>query len=330
MNLGFETIKKPETKNTQEIIHERLVTDINEFLGEYATTIDPAILEQLPTILAHEQESLTKKWNSILAGNKVTYDKFKKRFMSGNARGTAGEFVASRHWGSTYAFPTELESTPVGKKLLREATMTHARDVVTTKLNYALATEFARSYDDKDMGKAEAFRSIAKRSVETNTSEQLGIFAEGVIQGTLERIAIDYENLGLSILPGNAAQDVLQKIDFVITTKQKKQGVGVETVDPLYNEKHIGVQFTTNTSRESEKLHQIEKSKARGITVDDIVYVALDYKTLLSAIAAWDKAGKPLVGPWAFLDTETKQGVLKGLLGAVITEDQMNSVLKQA
>ncbi len=329
MNQGLELAKKSETIHTQEIVHERLISHIDEFLAEYTEMIEPGILEQIPTILTREQETLTKKWNSSFADNKVTYDKFKRRFMSGDARGTAGEFVASRHWGSRYAFPQELENSPLGKKLVREATTAHVCDTVTRKLNHVLATELATSYEDRDMGKAEAFRSIGKRSAETHTNEQLGILAEGVIQGTLERLAIDYENLGLSILPGNAAQDVLQKIDFVITTKQKKQGVGVETVDPLYNEKHIGVQFTTNTSKESEKRDQIKKSKARGMTVDDIVYVALDYTTLVAAVAAWDKAGKPLVGPWGFLDTTTKQGVLKGLLESVLTEEQLASVLKQ-
>lgn len=318
---------RPETMPGHEVIKTRLEHDIEEFLGEYKTNIDPAVLEQLPTIIQNEEGVITKKWNSILTENKVSYDKFKKRFMSGDARGTAGEFVASRHWGSSYAFPKELESTPVGKKLVREATTLHTRDVVADKLNHVLATELAVTYDDKDMAKTKGFRSLAKRSLEKNPGDEAyGFLAEGVVQGTLERIAIDYEELGLSVLPGNAAQDVLQKIDFVITTKQKKRGVGIETVDPLYDEKHIGVQFTTNTSKDSIKLEQIEKSKARGIAMDDIVYVTLDYKTLVAAIDGWTKAGKPISGPWAFLDKATQQGVLKGLLGSVLTEEQIKKI----
>lgn len=335
MNKGPEAAPQPrpgsipETVPGHEVITKKLEHDIEEFLGEYKTTIDPELHDQLPELIATEQSRLIATWNSDAQTRQVSFDKYKKTFLVNNIPVTAGELVASRHWGSAHAFPKSLESSGQGKKLLRDATAAHVRDKVTTKLNYVLATDLAKVYQDKDMMKAAAFKEVAKRSEENSKSEQLGFFAEQIMQGTLERIAIDREDLGLTILPGNAAQDVLQKIDFVISTKQKRRGAGIETQDPLYDERHVGVQFTINTSKEVFKKEQIVKAKGRESHMDDIVYVALDQKTLRAAIAAWNDAGKPLVGPWGFLDTATKQGVLKGLLGSVINEEQLTSVLKQ-
>ena len=334
MNQGFESLKRPEpapeTFPGHEVVHARLMNDIHEFLGNESSFLNSELIDQLPQLISTEQSRLADMWNRPNEEHPVSFDKYKKIFLVNNIQATAGELVASRHWGSNHVFPKSLESSGLGKKLLRDATTAHVRDKVTTKLNHILATQLAEVYQNKDMKKAEGFEGIAKRSLENHSHEQLGVFAEQIMQGTLERIAIDREDLGLAILPGNAAQDVLQKIDFVITTKQKKQGVGVETADPLYNEKHIGVQFTINTSKTELKKDQIEKAKKRETQMDDIVYVALDQKTLRNAITAWEKAGKPIAGPWAFLDTATKQGVLKGLLGSVITEEQLASVLKQA
>lgn len=326
MNTGFETIKKPETKNTQEIVRERLVADIDEFLGNESSYIDPELIDQLPELISSEQTRLATTWNTPDAAHQISFDKYKKTFLVNDISTTAGELIASRHWGSTYAFPQSLESSGQGKKLLRDATTAHVRDKVATKLNHILATNLEKIYQDKDMMKAAAFKEVAKRSEEYSQSEQLGFFAEQIMQGTLERIAIDREDLGLTILPGNAAQDVLQKIDFVISTKQKKRGVGIETEDPLYNERHIGVQFTINTSKAEFKKEQIIKAKGREQIMDDIVYVALDQKTLRAAVISWEDANRPLSGPWAFLDKETQQGVLKGLLGAVVTEEQLKKI----
>lgn len=326
----FETIKP--IKNTQEIIAEKIKNNLDEFLQDAEHELSHETQNAIPALTESITESLQTQWNaSENALEKVAYNKFKKEFIIGDTSATAGEIISSRHWGKSYAFPDELESSIQGKKLLREATTYHTMDRLTTILNHELATNLALKYESKDLFKSQAFQKIAERTAESApASEQLGVFAESMMQGTLERIAIDREDLGLMVLPGNAAQDVLEKIDFVISTKTKKRGVGIETADPLYDEKHIGVQFTTNTAKAEYKKDQIEKSKLRGTPMDDIIYVALDQKTLAQAITTWKKAGEPLSGPWTFLEPTTRQGVLKELLGSVISEEQLGSVLKNS
>jgi hypothetical protein len=324
--MSLETFIQP--KNNQELIQGRLHHHLEEFLGDHKDSLSPETISALPIISKTISENIAVDWESSKE-NSVSYDKYKKSFILNQEKMSMGQLISSRHWGQKIAFPKSLESSLLGKKLLQHAVVHHTLDRVTTLLNHEMATNLAETYKTKDLFKSQAFEKIVERTREgMNASEQLGVFAESMIQGTLERIALDYEHLGLTILPGNASQDVLEKIDFVISTKQKKRGVGVEAVDPLYNEKHIGVQFTTNTSKSEFKKDQIEKSKLRGTLMDDIIYVALDHKTLVTAVEKWKQAGQPISGPWAYLDPDTRKGVLKGLLESVITEDQLASLLK--
>lgn len=239
----IEGISQP--KNNQEIIREKLEHSLEKFLGDNKDSLSPETISALPIISKTISENITGEWESSKE-NIVTYDKHKKSFILNGEKVSVGELISSRHWGKKITFPKSLESTLLGKKLLQHATVHHTLDRVTTLINHEMATNLAETYKNKDLMKSQAFEKIAQRTAGDSKSEQLGVFAESMIQGTLERIALDYEHLGLTILPGNASQDVLEKIDFVISTKQKKRGVGVEAVDPLYDEKHIGVQFTTN------------------------------------------------------------------------------------
>lgn len=326
--MNFES--SPAIQSPLENAHQKANDMVHEFIGNHETSLSQETLSALPAITRTIQENLRETWNNTPEHRHVRYDKYKKSFLVGNQHVTAGEIIASRHWKETFAFPEQLDTSLAGKKLRNHALTYHTLDRVTTIINHEMAEHLEKTYADKDMMKSQAFGKIKERSQEGFHSEQLGVFAESIIQGTLERIAIDCEDMGLEIIPANAGQDVLEKIDFIISTKQKRRGVGVETADPLYDEKHIGVQFTTNTSKSEFKKDQIEKSKLRGTQMDDIIYVALDHKTLAKAVEQWKKAGEPISGPWAYLNPHTRQAVLTNLLQGIITEEQLTRIKKQA
>ena len=200
------------------------------------------------------------------------------------------------------------------------------KKILFEKLNFELANNLAEMELHKDVLKSQAYKKIAERTgVE---SKQLGVMAEQVIIGVLEGLAIDRPDLKMSVLEANAYQDVNDKIDFIISTKQKNRGVGVNREDVLDELKSIGIQFTTNKTKAEHKANQILKSKERGLEVDDIVYVELDNKTLHDAVAKWEKGGRPITGPWKFLSAEVRTKVINDLFVGILKEEDIKSLTK--
>jgi hypothetical protein len=243
---------------------------------------------------------------------------------------TAGQVVAARHLDSDIVLPKQLDQSGLGKKLRKTYIEQLIKDQLCTRLNYELATILAGEYRNRDLFKSQAYEKIAERSNLESSKEQMGVIAESVMQGFTEMIAIDRPDLGITVAPANAYQDVAEKVDFIVTTKTKKRGAGIEVVDPLIEERHIGIQFTVNTSEKTRehKQDQIEKAKARGTDLDDIVYFAFDMKTLQKAIHIWEQSGKPLSGVWHALPKGAQIEAIRGLFATLLTDEQEASLLK--
>lgn len=84
------------------------------------------------------------------------------------------------------------------------------------------------------------------------------------------------------------------------------------------------IQKNENLSIQQE---QIEKAKAQGTDLDDIVYFAFDMKTLQKAIHEWENAGKPLSGIWSKLSKNAQIEAIRGLFETLLDNDQKESLL---
>lgn len=199
------------------------------------------------------------------------------------------------------------------------------KNILFAKLNKELAKNLSEKNKRIDLLKAEAYEKISERSGIEN--KQAGVMAEQMIIGVLEGLSIDRSDLGFNVLEANAYQDVNNKIDFIIETKQVKRGVGVETGDILKG-KSIGIQFTINSSKAEHKADQINKAKSRGLEVDDIIYVQLDSSVLREAVSKWEKSGKLISGPWKFLSPEIRIATLTNLFKDILSEEQIKSLTK--
>lgn len=203
-----------------------------------------------------------------------------------------------------------------------------SEDALYGELGGSLARTLAEETQGRDVLKAEAYRKIAERSGrEAAASEQIGVIAEKIMVGVAESISLDRPDLGITVLPGNPYQDVQNKVDFIIASRQRRRGVGVETENLPPEERSVGVQFTVNTSKREHKQEQIAKAKARGVHLDDIVYVAIDMKLLSEAIRGWEQSGKPLAGPFAHLPAGTRTSALRALFHEVLTPEHEASLL---
>ncbi|MCX6754593.1 MAG: hypothetical protein NTU81_02060 [Candidatus Nomurabacteria bacterium] len=257
----------------------------------------------------------------------VSYDKHNKGFFIDNNRDekfSIGQIVSARRYGINFCLPETLIQSGDGKKLIRIMLEKMSEDALYSKLNKELATVLSDKTQKSDALVSKAYGEIAERS--GKESKQLGIMAEKIMMGVLERIAIDRSDLGISVREANAFEDVENKIDFIISSKHKVRGVGINRQDFTFEEKSIGVQFTTNLSAKEHKYAQINKAKEKGVDVDDIIYVELNPKILGEAVRKWETDGKKITGPFEFLSKDLQSQVIINLLKGTITEEQEKSL----
>lgn len=315
--MNFDQSPKPE-----QAPENKLLAFAREFLSDAKDYLPD---EEITAIVRDRQpEYASRGWSE--SARAVSYDKYKKSFSVGGETVSMGTIIAARRMGMEVMLPEELNSSGDGKKLRRIMAEKTAEDAVAADLNKKLAAILAGATKDRDMLKSAAYEKIAERS--GTVSEQLGVKAEEIVTGMLEAVAIDRPDLGLSILPANAYQDVEEKIDFIIATKQKRKKVGVDESDLPADEKHIGIQFTTNTSAAAHKQDQIDKAKTRGVDVDDILYVAIDSGILARALSGWKKT-KSIKGPWNYLPKAVRETAIAELFKSILTEEQVRGLVEK-
>ena len=296
------------------------------FLGEEIKNIN---YEKISKIFKETDEIFSKikeEIDQLKDKNITTYNKYKKTFSVDKEEGlTVGNIISARRWGVEVSLPKELEKSGDGKKIRNLMLEKKKENILFEKLNYELAKTMTEKTKHQDALKYKAYGKIAERSLVE--SKQFGITAEKIIIGFLEGLSIDRTDLGFNVLEANAYQDVQNKIDFIIFTKHKNRGVGVNREDVLKEEKSIGIQFTTNSKQREHKNDQINKAKERGVEVDDIVYVEIEQRVLQDAIQESKKQGKEIAGPWKFLPQEIRAQILKKLFSEILSEEQIKNLL---
>lgn len=318
MNFNTQENPKIETVSVRETLNRQ--ADI--FLGEEKKIIGHDVFSRIIDDTEKEISIVEKS-----TGLTMEYDKYKKKFKIGKEEGLSiGSIVSARRWGIYISLPENINQSGEENKLNKIINTKKMELVLNSHLNKELAERLAEINRKKDAMVAIAYEKIAERTgIE---SKQLGVMAEQIIIGVLEGISIDRSDLGFEVIEANAYQDVNNKIDFIVATKHKNRGVGVNKNEVSFEEKSIGVQFTTNISKGEHKADQIAKAKSRGVEVDDIVYVEMDQKILREAVSKWEKEGKEIAGPWKFLSPEIRKQILSNLLGGLLDEEQKKSLIK--
>lgn len=301
-----------------------------DFLGEEYDFLNEEEIKKIIDEVS-DQESQIKEDFEIKKEKVASYDKYRKSFSVGEEKEVSlGDIVSARRWGVDISLPKELENSGDGKKVRKLMLESKTKDVLYQKLNKKLATELSEKTSKQDLLLSRAYSKIVERSNNENQTEnkQTGVFAEQIIIGVLEGLSINHPSLGFTVMESNACQDVQDKIDFIISTKQKKRGVGVNREGENQEDKTIGIQLTTNTSAGEHKNDQITKAKARGVEVDDIIYVEIKKDILEKAIRQWESSGKKISGPWAYLPEDIKTKTIANLLGGVLDEEQEKALQK--
>ncbi len=342
LHMNLET---PPLQEVQKEKAEQFVPTVNyqKEIEHFLDANHAAMLGGEALANATEQATYTEKnlWNENTSRKEVAYDKYKKSFLVDGEKVTLGQLVASRHFNENFNIPTDTAKTFEGKKLQKTYTEYAVRDVLTKSLNKDLATMLAEKAKREDMFKSKAYEAIASRegngekeNKQQAENKQLGVVAEKMMQGIAEMIALDRPDLHLEIRPANAFQDVEEKIDFIITAKTKKRGVGIEasnTSDKLennYEERNYGIQFTVNASKTAHKMDQIEKARGRATDVDDILLVSIDQTLVRKALADWNKNGRHLNGPFGYMPENARQVIVEKLFEGVLQKEEIESLQK--
>lgn len=332
---ALDTLGKIETETVEKLStgqekNEKILQIADNFLGEEKKYIDRKIFSQIISETEIEKNKIEKEISENKNGKEVSFDKYKKAFrIKGENEVLMGEIISARRFGSEVFLSEDLEKFGDGKKIRKIMLEKKVSDFLYGKLNKELAKNLSEEIKNQDLLKAKAYEKIAERSGVEN--KQAGVMAEQMIIGVLEGLSIDRSDLGFDVLEANAYQDVNNKIDFIIETKKAKRGVGVNREGENTQEfkgKSIGIQFTINSSKAEHKADQIAKAKERGLEVDDIIYVQLDSRILHEAVLKWEKAGKPISGPWKFLSPEVRILTLINLFKDILSEEQIKSLTK--
>lgn len=320
----FEQFTQPQEKRELSPVFKHTA---DEFLNDQASRVPQEEINNALYFAEHEfKPLLSHRLEHNKSTHEISFDKYKKTFNVNGGAISPGEIIASRHFTSDISLPNTLKQSGAGKNLIEKYVQYSTNDVLTESLNKILAGNLARTTQKQDMLKSKAYQEIEHRS--GTSSEQLGVIAEKLMIGVAEMVSINRPDLHIAVRPGNAYEDVQEKIDFIIDVKSVRRGVGIETSDTTFDEKHFGIQFTINSAKHDAKKEQIEKSKNRGADIDDILLITMDQEMIRKAITAWKTKGSPLHGPWAEFSQESKQKILTTLFENILSEKELGSITK--
>jgi|GEM_PF-2041890 len=223
---------------------------------------------------------------------------------------TEGEIFAAMEWGTFWKFD---DSVPKGVQ--QRVMFQQMKKLIASQYDEQLI-KFGQDNKLSDDRKRNTYDRIAERPSQLEHLQD-GILAEHMISSLLERAQRDYK-LPFTFKGVDVYEDVENKIDFVIALESHKRGVHVSEQGS-----QVGVQFTLNPEKESQKQDQIDASKKRGeAEVDDIVLVSMPFAQVRQLFDQWryDDSGnlkneKTLDprGPNVFISEKMEREILHAL-----------------
>jgi hypothetical protein len=327
----------------QENIKELAENFAKSFLGDEVKYLEKNKISKI--ISETEKEFLEKENKKIL--NKevfvISYNSYQKEFWikkvnENKEKISIGDIVNAQRLGADFIFDKELEKfTKVSdvknvEKLKKIVLENELQNILHTKLNKELAESLSENTEIRRENAriSELYKEIAENYDTKN--KQLGFWAEQIMIGVLQGLAIDRSDLGFNVLEANVVNDVSKKVDFIIERKETRRGVGVGLAEEEIQEvegKSIGIQFTIKKDAQEDKEKQIATVLKRGkVGLNDIIYVELNQEILQKAVKKWEEDGKPITGPWKFLPVEIRQQVIENLLKGILSEEQIKSLTK--
>ena len=235
---------------------------------------------------------------------------------------TKGELLTDMRWGYRYFLDPQTVDRNVRKRYLIE----DAKHRLSQLLDRQITIDETSSADT-DWMKQKAYQNREADIV----SEKTGHLAERMVQNFMTKLTIDHD-ADFTVRPTDAFADVEEKIDFIVERRDLERGVQV-TADS--HAKHVGVQFTTNTSEVARRKKQaqlrhslqhfeeIREKGTEGVEIDDLVLVTMPSDEIRAAYDQWIQDPKP-GGPEKLLDDQTRQEVFSGVMKDILSPEEID------
>ncbi len=240
---------------------------------------------------------------------------------------TLGDMVTDMAWGLSYSLDPATVPRRAHKMMAIERTKGELMDLLNRQI-----TEEEGARMDKTEERRQMFRMISGELLEGREklmSPEIqkmneGHVAEVMVENFFKKLQLDL-GVEIAVQMGDLMQDMVQKIDFVVSRSRHRRGVGVETTDT----KNLGVQFTLRADAHGigKKQSQIKRAKKKLVEkdrIDDIVLVSVPIVGITKQYKAWFKAGRPPGGPEQYWPEEVKEYVFKGVLDGVFEQDELD------
>ncbi|MDD5627339.1 MAG: hypothetical protein PHW01_05015 [Patescibacteria group bacterium] len=234
---------------------------------------------------------------------------------------TLGEILTDDSWDIIYALDPKTVPRNIRKRYLIE----QAENELRALYDYQII--IAEGVNPKlDSFKQDTYKRIFKDN--QNREGHPGLIAEKMVENFLKKISLDYD-VSFKIIPADVAQDVNEKIDFIIHRRQHYRGVGIRAEK---EKKDIGIQFTTikDPLKIYDKEKQVAKAKKRlqdqgkENMIEDIVLVSIPINKFMNGYNIWKSAKNP-GGPDKLWPPETKKEIFSKILSGMLTSDEIEA-----
>ncbi|OGZ59659.1 MAG: hypothetical protein A3F94_01850 [Candidatus Spechtbacteria bacterium RIFCSPLOWO2_12_FULL_38_22] len=266
----------------------------------------------------------------------VTFNEKENKFFVEMPNGsqetaTLGDILTDGDWGLMYYLDSQTMPRMAQKKFFVESAKRELRNLLDEQLSEQDLDSF--KIPGQPRGSLRGIvgsRKMVNKSGGFNLEkrpEYVGFVAEVIVKNLFQQLRFDGV-LDVRVVEGDVYQDAVEKIDFIIHTKQHKRGVDVE-VDEVVS--HIAVQFTTERRNERlrKKILQLEEVRASLIEsglVDDIILVRVPMKGLVEHYTNWIKGDMPPGGPITYIPPSVRKMLLQEVLKGIPNFNEVENV----
>lgn len=318
--------------NKVDTFSPKIESYINDIISDY-----PHIQDLNPNFNLEIQE-LKNKLRNIKNGNiektnlvQIKYDtKTQNPYFLDERKDkkylTMGQIMSNTIWNKEYylSFDSFSENKDEGINMYEDYIKYFTHQETLKILNkYIYEIEIPKN-SSKDLFKMKSYKDSYEEGDADIENMRSGILAEKLIRSFLTRISIDNKDLEIEISEVNIYQDIEYKIDLLIKSKHKNRGVKVST-DENEEEKVRKIQFTINSSPESEELKKRQLEKA-----SDVILIKMPELEVRQTIRKWKENTNSTYGPDKYFDEETKQKILEKMLEGIATDEALDKIIKNA
>lgn len=240
---------------------------------------------------------------------------------------TRGELLTDMIWGVGY----ELDPSSVPREIAKEYVHALTKQYLQALLDKQLVLyELSINTDEKERKSFSAIRERQEGGAEKLRQDQ-GFIAESMVFNLLKKCIIDHK-VPISIEEADAFDDVVNKIDFVISRNDRRQGIDIQA--KKNGEEPVGIQFTLMYRKDAMDgkrktvLDALRRGISRELPVKNIEIVNIHPSYINRAVNKWKIKRLP-GGPDSKLAIAAQVDILQKILTPLFSEVEIDQIINR-